>query len=749
MARPANPLPLIETDGIDIADCDREPIHTPGSIQPHGLLLVVDPASERVLGAAGPFLRLLGFGDDPLGRPLWDVLGMDLRALLAGNDLATVSEPVFVGSLPARDGRRELDILGHARAGRLLLEIEPALADRPSASRLFARMREAADRMRACDDRMAAFAAAADEVRAASGFDRVLVYRFLGDASGEVVGEARAESVRSFMGHRFPAGDVPQQARALYIRSVIRVIPDAGYEPAPLRGVDRALDMSDCSLRSVSPVHAQYLRNMGVAASMSVSLIRDGALWGLIACHNETPRLVPYETREACKHIAAELMRRLAAFDEAEEAESHRRLTRDVDHLTARIAARADIAGGISEVLGEIAARFDADGAVLRAQAASHVAGPLAAGIDAEALLGALDGAYGAGVFATDDVAHEDAAGLWCQGLDGGLLFVASDGTEPIALALLRRRVPEDVSWAGNPAKSVERDAATGRLGPRRSFEVWRQTQRGLPLPWSPVERDAAARLATQIERLVRQQRIAMLQAELIHVSRVSAMGALASTLAHELNQPLTAIANFGRGVSHLLTQDREQGIDRALGYLDQMSHAAVRAGQVVKRLRAMVGKAPVQRDEVFVAEVIADALSLALPDAHVRGIAIEIAVAPGAERVLGDTVQIEQVLTNLVRNAAEAMAGSRDRRLAIAAVPAGAGLIELRVHDTGPGVAADVRAQLFAPFSTSKIDGMGLGLSICRTIVERHGGKIWLDETAGPGSLFRFTLPAAPKALA
>lgn len=729
----------------NIAFCEREPIHIPGAIQPHGVLLVVDPRTDIVIGTAGPAAALLGATRSPVGNSLAAVIGRSLDELLVGTDLASVSEPIYVGALSASDSGADLDILAHRRGANVLIEIEPALPDRPSASRLFARIREAASRIQGCATPDAAFAAAADEIRAATRFDRVLVYRFLADGSGEVVAEARAPAMDSYLGSRFPASDIPRQARALYVRNLIRVIPDIRYVPAALEGVDADLDMSDCALRSVSPVHLRYLENMAVRASMSVSLLRDGALWGLIACHHATPHLVPYETREACKQVAAELSRHLRWLEEETNAEAQRRLTREIDKLTGRIGGKGDVPAGLADALAEIAVTFDADGIVLRTPDLSASAGPLVRGIDAGELVEALVRRFGEGVQTVAEVDSLDPSDSWRQSLDCGLLFASTGGVDPVAFVLLRRRIPETVRWAGDPVKPLDIDPTTGSLSPRRSFALWVQQHRGFARPWTVVEAEAADRLARQIERLVRQHRIATLQAELIHVSRVSAMGALASTLAHELNQPLTAMANFSRGIGNLLNARGEEGIEGALAYLEQMSQSAVRAGQVVKRLRSMVGKAPVQRVVVNLDQVVGDAVSLALPDAHVRKVEVTTEIAPDAARVLGDAVQIEQVLTNLIRNAVEAMEAVELRRLAISAQAITGHSVEVRVADTGPGLAEEARDKLFAPFSSSKVDGMGLGLSICRTIVERHGGRIWAESGGGPGTAFRFTLPRPP----
>ena len=718
-------------------ECAREPIHRPGSIQPHGGLLVVDPRTDRVVGEAGDWSELLGLTSDPLGREVAEVLGKSLSGLLRGHDLSAASEALFVETIQHRlFAEHRFDVLAHRSGGYVLLEVEPALRDRQSAALLFTRIREAADRMRASDNPETLFEAAAAEVRSFTSFDRVLVYQFLSDDSGKVIGEARSSAFTTLLGHRFPGGDVPAQARVLYVRNVIRVIPDAIYVPALIRGVSSELDLSDSSLRSVSPFHLEYLANMGVRASMSVSLLKDGALWGLIACHARQPLLVPYETREACKYIAAELMRQLGRLHSEEETRLHQRLGRAVDRWLDELGSnqvRADIARN----LPLLKTCFEANGISLRIGDDIFTDQDPGSTIDSRRLFEAIE-RNDETVKANLSLEDLDPDAAWRGGLDASVCAVTS---EDVSLALLRFRAPEVVSWAGNPDEPVEVDEDTGRLGPRRSFEVWSRTQRGIAPPWLEAERESAKRVVGAIERLSRQERISALQADLIHVSRVSAMGALASTLAHELNQPLTAISNFGRGVRLLIDEDPAGNAEEARRYLDQMSSAALRAGQIVRNLRGMISKRPVTAGAVPVARAIQDALSLALPDARVRGIDVDLILPDARLTAFGDPVQIEQVLTNLIRNGCDAMEGQSIRKLTIEVAEVNVEAIEIRVSDTGNGLSENVQSELFKPFQTTKSDGMGLGLSICRTIIERHGGRIWLERTGGAGTEFRFSL--------
>lgn len=241
------------------------------------------------------------------------------------------------------------------------------------------------------------------------------------------------------------------------------------------------------------------------------------------------------------------------------------------------------------------------------------------------------------------------------------------------------------------------------------------------------------------------ESRLKELQSEVTHMSRFMALGEMASTLAHEINQPLTAIANYLKGCRRLL--ERMAG-EQALVLRDAVGKAAdqaLRAGDIIRRLREFVARGESERRIESLPKLIEDASTLAVIGAKEHAVAVYFRLDPAADLVLADRIQIQQVLVNLIRNAIEVMSeGGPRRQLDVATVVAVGGLVEVSVADTGAGIAPEIAAQLFQPFVTTKSRGMGLGLSICRTIIEAHGGKIWVDTRPGGGTIFRFTLRAA-----
>jgi two-component system sensor kinase FixL len=245
-------------------------------------------------------------------------------------------------------------------------------------------------------------------------------------------------------------------------------------------------------------------------------------------------------------------------------------------------------------------------------------------------------------------------------------------------------------------------------------------------------------------ERQATEARLQELQSELVHVSRLTAMGEMASALAHELNQPLSAIANYLRGARRLLDKGEPADSPRLSEALDKAGDQALRAGDVIHRLRDFIGRGETERRIESLSKLIEEASALALVGVKELGVRVTMRFDPKADRVVADRVQIQQVVINLLRNAIDAMRGAPAPRLEVRLEAGASGFALVTVSDTGSGLSQEVLARLFEPFMTTKKDGMGVGLSICRTIVEAHGGAIWANNNDGAGATFAFTLPQA-----
>jgi two-component system, LuxR family, sensor kinase FixL len=233
------------------------------------------------------------------------------------------------------------------------------------------------------------------------------------------------------------------------------------------------------------------------------------------------------------------------------------------------------------------------------------------------------------------------------------------------------------------------------------------------------------------------------LQAELLHVSRLAAMGQIASIIAHELNQPLAAVVNYVEGCRSLLESSENTDAGLIRDALAQVSQQALHAGQILRRVRGFIGRRSCERERVNIADLLHQASTLAIVGAKPNSSTVSVRSNGAPQFVLGDKTQLQQVVFNLVRNAVEAMQESEQRELLLATASSENNMVEVSIADTGPGIDEEIRSQLFEPFVTTKRHGMGIGLSLCRTIIEDHGGQLWAEPGPNSGTVFRFTLPA------
>ncbi|WP_277979311.1 histidine kinase dimerization/phosphoacceptor domain -containing protein [Sphingomonas phyllosphaerae] len=471
-------------ESLNLTACDREPIHVPGAVMPHGLLLVADALSLEVVAGAGAIEAL--FGDDWLGARLDDLLAQDVNALAE-------AVPIGPGGTILAAPVHGHDVALHRTGQWLLAELEPM---GETAGGSVAETLGWLDAMAAGFERTTTFVAlcerAAVAFRALTGFDRVMIYRFLDDESGCVVAEDRAPGLDTFLHHHFPASDIPRQARALYVRNRTRVIPDIDYVPAPLRPAGFELtDLSDVAIRSVSPIHVEYLRNMGVSASASISIVKDGLLWGLVACHHATPRLLPRATRAAAAALAGGLARQLRAKEEAEAYRERLALRGEEDSLRALLLTSDSPIDVVQARAEDVRHALGADGlALVRGGRATTVgiAPDEAALVALARWLGTRDDTA---PLATRELGKDWAEATTVAPIVGVLGFALGGGD---ALLWLRAERIEEIEWAGNPHKAVPHDPEA-TLRPRASFESWREQVRGRARRWTLEQVDGAARL--------------------------------------------------------------------------------------------------------------------------------------------------------------------------------------------------------------------------------------------------------------
>ncbi|WP_346296552.1 GAF domain-containing protein [Rhodopseudomonas sp. P1] len=498
---------------VDLTSCDREPIHIPGSIQPRGCLLACDSQAVRITRISENAGTILGRETPRVGELLADYFG-ETEAHTLRNALAQASDPkrpaLIFGWHDGGTGRT-FDVSLHHHDGTSIIEFEPAAADQADNPLRLTRQIIARTKELKSLDEMAA--RVPRYLQAMLGYHRVMMYRFAADGSGKVIGEAKRSDLESFLGQHFPASDIPQQARLLYLKNAIRVISDSRGDSSrivPERDASgAALDLSFAHLRSVSPIHLEYLRNMGVSASMSLSIIIDGTLWGLIACHHYEPRVVPMAQRVAAEMFADFFSLHFTAVHHQRRFQSSLRTRRTLDALTSQMSFDASVDDFLRANLPRIADLIPSDGVGLWMNGVWTAHGSTPPANALPSIMYLLTGRAGNEIVATHALADRIAAATDYAGAAAGMLAIPLSQTAGDYLLFFRKEQVQTLNWAGDPNKTYDTGPLGDRLTPRKSFSIWKEQVEGQSIPWSADDRDTAATIQVGLrEVLLRQSEI-------------------------------------------------------------------------------------------------------------------------------------------------------------------------------------------------------------------------------------------------
>lgn len=504
--------------GADLSNCEREPIHLAASIQPHGALLALREPDLTILQASANAAAFLGVEAPLQGRRLTQVDARIARALapLLADKLDEVP-----GAFRARLDGMVLDGMAHRPAGGgLIVELERAGPEENFAGRIEPAMQAilASYALRPLCDEVARI------VRGLTGYDRVMVYRFDEDHHGEVFAEERDPSLEPYLGNRYPDSDIPQVARRLYIRNRVRVVADVHYAPSPLEPrlsplTGRDLDMSLCVLRSTSPMHIQYLKNMGVGATLVASVMVGGRLWGLISCHHDSPRRAPFALRAVMELLAEAVGTRIAALESFVLAQSELSVRRLEQRMIEAISRDGDWRSALFDNPNTLLAPLNATGAALLFEGQTQTMGdvPSTAGLrEIGQWLDEQPRRAGIGtVIGTASLGLEAPALAGLTPVACGVLAAPISSTPGEYIIWFRPEQVRTVTWGGDPTKPVEAGADPRDLSPRRSFAKWQEVVEGRAEPWTPKDLATARMVGDTVGDVVLQFRsVRMLIAE-------------------------------------------------------------------------------------------------------------------------------------------------------------------------------------------------------------------------------------------
>ncbi len=491
----------------DLSNCDRELIHLAGSVQPHGLLLALSEPGLRIIQASANVQALLGVPTDSLLSQGAIELGGDIAGSIQHvcARIADLSDPVPLRCrLQVRGQSREFEgTLHRVRSGpggsALLVEIEPVDPADASIETVHIGSVQLREMLGAAVQRFSAastIGTLADGVvrsfRDMFGYDRVMVYKFDPDGHGKIIAEARDPRLESLLGHHYPASDIPQRARELYLRNRLRVLVDVHYAPAPLvptqlPGSGEELDMSMCHLRSMSPLHLQYLKNMGVTATLVVSLVREGRLWGLIACHHYSARNLRFAVRAAADLLAEVVSTRIAAIEHYAHAQVAVQVRRLEQRLVEATSTEGDWRIALFRNPRTVLQPLEATGAALFHQGELLTAGETPSTAELRVLMQWIETQTFDGLFSLSSISRTNPSLDSLTPTASGVLAVKLSASKPDYLMWFRKEQLLTVTWAGDPSKPVVGNDPL-ELSPRRSFAAWSEIVRGTALPWSSSE---------------------------------------------------------------------------------------------------------------------------------------------------------------------------------------------------------------------------------------------------------------------
>ncbi len=726
----------VRAEPVDPSLCEREPIHVPGSIQPNAVLLAADAATLLITAFSTNVAEIVDSIEPPLlGRSLAEILPLPfidlIRARLAIGALDDGGSARRRIRLPAT-GETNYLAVAHAHAGRLIIEFErePDRAeDFRTASQIDTELAMA--RLRAAGTLTEAARVAALEIRALTGFEAVLVYRFDPDWNGEAVAEDKTPDwSRSLLGLRFPASDIPSQARALYTKAKSRFVIDRDSVPVPLRGApggsNAPIDLTFAQHRTLSPIHLEYQRNLGVNGSMSISIMVDGHLWGLMIGHHRRPHYVPPETRSAATVLTDAFAMRVHEI-ESRRLWAERQAHLDVEGRLVRSLTRSDdfvgaLTGGATTLLH----LFDATGAgIVSAERATLIgrAPPADIVLSIAAWLRRTI-PEGETSYQSSQFTHVFPEAAPFREVASGLLAAFVDESRETLLLWFRPEMPSTVTWGGDPRKPVLAGTGSVAVLPRRSFERWVEERTGHANPWAEWQVNLSLSLAEAVEGVVLRQRrkIDELTGLLAEKERLlTQKDLLTREIDHRVKNSLQIVSAF-------LQMQRRQIADATARQAFADTSARVMS---VARVHDSLYQAD-RVDEVDLGQTI-ESLCKDLAGLAGEGHSVDLTVERGMMVPYRKAVALSLIATELVTNAFKyATKATGGGRVEVTVSASDAGGVQLMVCDDGAGLPEGWAE------SKGSAQGTGLGMKLIRAMLDQINAR--LDVVNNPGACFTIT---------
>lgn len=743
------PLPY-NLQSVDLTNCEREPIHVPGSIQPHGFLLALHADATGNLIVRTVSANTTDYLDLPieklLGAELDTVVDQALSATLKKRLLQegiTTGYGRFIGSVSLRG--TSFQIVAH-RAGELYVVEFEVTEEGVTQTDLNGVIASFVNSLEEINNLAQLCELVTKQVRVLTGFDRVMLYRFDQEGHGTVLAEERNDKLPSYLGLRFPASDIPRQARALYVLNRLRIIPNVEYSPSPLISdptqAQEPLDLSLSILRSVSPVHRDYMRNMGTISSMSISIVAEGRLWGLISGHHSEPREVPYLVRSACDVLSRIVSSQLLAFRKSAEMAQAIRLKSVHGQLLTFMAAGENYIDGLLRHPNELFAVTGAHGAAVIVDDRCVTLGATPSEAEVLKLASWISKRTREEVYSTSNLSAEYPDGESLRARSSGVVAISLSQIHRMQILWFRPEVVETVEWAGEPEKNVERVEGVLQIHPRNSFATWKQIVHGRSEPWSSVEVDSAREFRNAVLEIVlkRAEELADMASELELANKE--LEAFSYSVSHDLRAPFRHISGFAE---LMIANEADRLSETGKRHLSTIAQSAQFAGLLVDSLLnfSRITRTHLERTPIPMAELVNDVWrDVQQQELKGRQLTFTVEDLPIAS---ADVNLVRQVWRNLLSNAVKYTRNRADAAVTVSATSKDGEHI-FSVRDNGVGFDGQYAHKLFGAFQRlhrmEEFEGTGIGLANVRRIISRHGGRTWAEGKENEGATFYFTLP-------
>ena len=726
---------------VDLTNCDLEPIHIPGKIQSHGFLMVADHSNIIQFFSENVKNFLLNAPSNLIGLPVSEIENYidnnpqkNFIAQLLMLAKTTGNEQINPISLIIN--KQKFFLIISSSADFYLMEFEPAnSSDDIDVQKMIGK---SVSEMLADKNLESLLNNTTVQVKNIIGYDRVMIYRFADDGHGEVVAEAKNENLESWIGLHYPASDIPKQARELYKLNLTRLINNVENIPANIFTSPQQqspLDLTWSQLRAVSPIHIQYLKNMGVSSSFSISLMYKGELWGLVACHSYTPRFIDYKSRESAKLIGQILSSALEFRQDEENKFIQDKFKIKLDHVVKNLQHNESIEDALTKEHVNMLQLTNASGSVLVYEKQISTLGIIPEEKQLEKLISFINNNITDPLFTTTSLSKIFPEAEAYKNIGSGMMVLTLSADLGEYAIWFKPEQLQTLKWAGNPDKPVIiNESGLSQISPRHSFETWIQDVEGESETWKAEELYAVKRLKEEIDFAINQKAGALRILNEKLRTAYDELDTFSYTISHDLKNPIAAIKTYSQllGRSQNLNEVEKSMLAKINNQSDKMNFMI---NEILEHSR--ISRQKIEFKNIDAAKLINEIVNDTSLIFTNKKLAINIGNTPD---IFGEPLMVSQVFSNLINNAVKYSQGAEQPEVFIEGTE-NENEVCYTIKDNGLGIAEKDLPEIFVLFNRMKnvshIEGSGVGLAIVKRIVDKHQGKIWAESDIGKGTIF------------